>query len=188
MKRRKSYQRQDEPLPNELKQEAGFLADYPIHNIRSEADPMYRLLLFGNDMLTMSDGSKEMYVDVLLRNAKSVLNKRYGPAFESSRLIQQMFHLLDTQHDVTVKIFVVHFIIHQEPLVARAMADLYDTQEPSALFPGEAGPKHFNAYVTKFLRPAIESHLNHANNKYTIVQEMQGFVQKATQEYIMGPN
>lgn len=163
------------------------MAEHPIQSIRCEADPIYRLLLFGQETLQMTDGTTTRYVDLLLSNAKAILYKRYGQSFQKSRWIQEMFRLLENQHDLAVKIFVMHFIIHQEPSVARAMADLYDTEAQDALFPGESGPQHFFLYLQKFLHQAMEAHLNHANNKYTIVGELQGFVQKATQEYIMGP-
>ena len=77
------------------------------------------------DEIVLDNGVRIRYIDLLIQNARQVLKKRYGRYFRDSRWIQQMFHLLETQHDLAIKIFVVQFIIANEPFIASAISEMY---------------------------------------------------------------
>jgi hypothetical protein len=187
MKRKKQvpYQRRDAPLA--AIPATDVLAQFPLHHARCDADPIYRMLMFPNDVIDMDDGSNMRYIDVLLKNARALLEKMYGKYMRESVLIQHMFDLLDGQHDEHIKIFVMNFILAHEPSIARCLSDMYDTFAKEALFEGRRGPQQLFLWNQYFLKPVMGWHKNHHNNKYTIVMEMEHHVLQATREYIMGP-
>jgi hypothetical protein len=186
-KKSNHYQRRDEPLPQEWAQEPGLLSNCNLHTVRCDADPMYHMLLFGDALLTLDNGVQMRFIDVLIKSAKQAMDLKYGKYFSESRWIKQMFHLLEDQHDLAIKIFVMNFILKQETTIARTFSEMYNTQEEAALFPGNRGPQQLMLYIRYYLNTIIEAHFNHANNKYTIVQEIEQHVQRSINEYIMGP-
>lgn len=198
-KKRKKRRRRPPPVQGEpleqrgLEQHlraAGLLrSDWNVHEARCENDPMYHLLFFPDKRLQMSDNSNPCYVDHLLKSAIDILRKRYGQTFEQSRWIAHVLPmLLDTTiTDVVPKIFAICFMLKKEPTLASAIADLYDDadEQGTDMF-AKGGSNHFYAFL-RYMRFCIEQHLNNANNKYTVAQELRGFVQHMRVQYMIGP-
>lgn len=161
--------------------------DWNIHQQRCDVDPMYRLLFFPNERLHMSDGTQPRYIDHLLNSAVQMLRKRYGTEFDKAMWLNHVLpDLLDPEYnDTVVKTFALLFILHRNPSLAEPIFELYDSDSEYDLF-AMGGNNHFYQFL-KYVGHCIELHLNHAPNKYTIVQELKGFVLHMQQEYVMGP-
>jgi hypothetical protein len=181
------YQRNDAPLISAHRKEFEISKQFAVHQKRCDADPIYRMLLFADDMIEMDDGTSVRYIDVLLGSARVLMEKMYGKYFHNSPLIQQMFALFASQHDTNIKIFAMSFILAHEPAIAKCFSDMYDTTSRETLFEGQRGPQQFFLWNQYFVKPAMGLHKNHHNNKYTIVMEMEQYVLQAVREYAMGP-
>ena len=160
--------------------------NWNVHQSRCNADPMYRLLFFGNMELEMSDGTTPRYVDYLLDSAIKMLTKRYGSAFKQSRWLSHVIPMLFRHADLVPKIFALLFILQKNPSLSETIFDLYDTESEFDMF-SKGGNNQFYAFI-KYIRNIITHHLNHAPNKYTIKRELSGFVEHAQHEYVMGPH
>lgn len=154
-------------------------------------DPIYRLLFHPTDEIEMDDGTRVPYVVLLLRNAREVLEKRYGPVFCNSQWIAHMWRVLLvddplrlTPQTSSIYVFLMLFIIGRERSIFDTMSRLYDGE---SLF-GTRGPQQMFSFVHYHVLRVMELHMNHpSTNKYTVVKQMDDFVEEAQVQYVMGP-
>lgn len=177
----------DEALTTHLTRIGMIRSDWTIHDQRCEADPIYRLLFFGNAPLEMDDGTVHRYIDYLMVQLMDMLEDMYQDAFRCARRIQHIMPLLTNTKDVDIapRIMLILAILHRIPRLAQSIANLYDTSSDYDLF-SNGGDNHFFAFL-KYVYYVLEHHLNHAYNKYTIKREVSGFFHHMQREYMMGP-
>lgn len=163
-----------------------------IHSKRCEADPIYQILLFPNEVLPVyNEHTGDLlytttFIDRVLSGIKAMLEKRYGDALSQETLVTDMFKGLSSpQCDTRIKIFVLMFLIKWEPSVCELIRDLYDPEATGCLH-GEDSLKQYNTLL-KLLDKWVAQTVVYPFSQLSIVEIVTSFVDACTQEYIMGP-